>query len=130
MPFNFSGFPHVTTAKAGVVMDGDTFTVGSDGYTITSTLNSWTAFLTAPARSATGVWSVTLKDSAPVVMCSFVQPVLASTHYLSVQQNTDTVDSLGRLVLHWTFNSAGTPADLPADGQFRVFVVYSETSLK
>ena len=132
MPFNFSGIGKQSVAKPGVVSDGELFTVNDGlGLTVTSTLSSFTAFLSNPVRSATGVWSVTMRDSAFKV-CDFeVHTVLPSGVYLSTQLNTITTDSNGRPVLNWTFNSAGTPADLPASGspQFIVYFVYGETSI-
>lgn len=133
MPFNFSGNHKSSLAKMGVVLDGDTFTV-ADGYghTVTSTLASNTIFTKNPVRSATGVWSVTLKESVNEVMDVNVSTVLPGGNYLSTQLNSFTTDSIGRLVLHFTFNVAGTPTDLPASGspQFVVFICYAETSNK
>lgn len=129
MPFKFTGQSHQTVAKLGVVSDGEQVTVGSDGYTVTSTLSSYSAFHQNPSRSATGVWSVTMRDSAFKNILVDVKTVLASGHYLSTQLNTITTDSSGRPVLHWTFNVAGTPTDLPASGQFIVFYEYGETSV-
>lgn len=131
MPFNFSGQAKQTVAKVGVVSDGELFTV-ADGYghTVTSTLSSYTAFLSNPTRSATGVWSVTMRDSANKKIEFDVKTVLPAGTYLSTQLNTITTDSLGRPVLNWTFNSAGTPTDLATTGspQFIVYFVYGETA--
>lgn len=128
MPFNFSGSMKSNVAKLGVVFDGDTFTVDGYGTTVTSTLASNTVFTKNPVRSATGVWSVVLKDVVNEFMVVDVKTVLASGHYLSVQLNSTSLDSQNRPVLNWTFNSAGTPADLPANAKFEVFVCYSESS--
>lgn len=127
MPYNFSGFQVSSTAKPGVVSDGETFTTDGYGTTVTSTMSSYTAFASVPKWSATGVWSLTLKDSAAKVLDVSVNTVLASTHYLSVQQLATTSSSTtGGLILNWVFNVSGTPTDLPANGGFRVYVVYSE----
>lgn len=135
MPYQFTGFEKSYVAKAGVVADGDTFLVsGTDGYTLTSTLSSYSLFTANPVRSDVGVWSVTLKDPAVQSLLEFdVQTVTAAGEYLGVQKNVPTRDSRNRLVLHWTFNNAGTPADFSTgDGvqQFVVYVVYTESSLK
>jgi hypothetical protein len=111
-------------AKPSVVSDGEVITVGSDGYTVTSTLSSFTAFHSNPSRSATGVWSVQMKDVAFKVIDVDVKTMLPSGHYLSTQLLPTTTDSGGKLILNWVFNSAGTPTDLPASGQFLVYVVY------
>lgn len=126
MPF-FSAFPVQYTAKPSVVSDGEVCVTDGYGTTVVSTLSSYTAFHANPVRSATGVWSVQLKDSAFKVVDVDVKTLLASTHYLSTQLlPTTTVN--GKLVLNWVFNVAGTPTDLPANGQFLVFVMYGETS--
>jgi len=131
MPFNFSGEKGAAyVAKLGVVSDGNVYTVSAaDGYTITSPVYSYNAFIGNPVRSATGVWSVTTKDSVAKVIAWDVNTHLPSGHYLGVQLNTPTLDSSGRLVLNWTFNNAGTPADLPTGvgaTHFNVFLEYSE----
>jgi len=133
MPFNFSGNHKSSLAKMGVVFDGDTFVVADgSGQTVTSTLPGNTIFVKNPVRSATGVWSVTLKETVNEIMDLDVVTLLPSGDYLSTQLNLTTVDSLHRLVLHWTFNVAGTPTDLPSSGspQFVVFICYAETSNK
>jgi hypothetical protein len=128
MPFNFSGVSHQTVAKPGIVSDGELITVGADGYTVTSTLSSYSAFKSNPVRSAAGIWSVALKDSPYKLVDFEVKTVLAATNYLGTQLVTPTV-SAGVTTLRWAFNSAGTPTDLPASGQFLVYVVYAETSI-
>ena len=115
-------------AKPSVVHDGEVVTVGSDGYTVTSTLSSFTAFHANPSRSATGVWSVTMKDVAFKVVDVDIKTMLATGHYLSTQLLPTTTDTNGKLVLNWVFNSAGTPTDLPASGSFLVYVAYGWTS--
>jgi hypothetical protein len=126
MPFNFSGHAQIFTAKNGVVIDGDNVTVGTDGYTVTSTINSNTVFNSNPTRSATGVWSVQLKDAAVTVMDFDVKTVLASTHYLSTQLLPNTATAGGLTILNWVFNVAGTPTDLPSTGKFRMSIVYAD----
>ena len=131
MPFNFSGQVGNKVAKLGVVSDGEVFTVGSDGYTLTSNLSQYTAFTANPVHTGTGTWSITTKDNVPRVISGHVETVLASGHYLSTQMNTSTtVSATGQLVLNWTFNVAGTPTDLPSGGQFQIFLQYSETSVR
>lgn len=132
MPFKFTGSKGAAyTAKLGVVSDGDTFLVSAtDGYTLTSTLSTYSAFVVNPTRSGVGLWAVTLKDPLVELMEFDVQTVTAAGEYLSVQKNVPTTDSLGRTVLHWTFNNAGTPADFSTGHgvqQFIVYVVYTET---
>jgi hypothetical protein len=124
-------------AKPGVVSDGEVITVSAtDGYTVTSTLSSFSAFLSNPVRSSTGLWSVTMRDPAFKVIDLDVKTLLTDGYYLSTQLHLPTSDSLGRAVLSWTFNSAGTPADLPTTqpgsvgGSFLVFLMYGETSIK
>lgn len=130
MPFNFSGQVGHKVAKLGVVSDGEVFTVGADGYTLTSTMSPFSIFAAPPSRSATGVWSVTTKDQVVIVIDWDVKTILPSSNYLGAQLNTvTTVSGTGQAVLHWTFNTAGTPADLPASGQFVLYVQYSETSV-
>lgn len=128
MPFNFSGSMKSNVAKLGVVFDGDTFTTdGNNGHTVSSTLASHTVFVKNPVRSATGVWSVGLKDVVNEFMLIDVKTVLSSGTYITCQLNPVTVvNSLP--VLNWTFNVAGTPTDLPAGAKFEVFVCYSESS--
>lgn len=138
MPFQFSGSKGTAyVAKQGVVSDGNLFTV-NDGYgiTVTSTLPSYTIFTANPVRSATGVWSVTTLDSVATsggvlqVIDCHVFTVLPSGDYLSTQMLPFTQNSNGQLVVHWVFNVAGTPTDLPTTGspQFGVFLAYSETN--
>ena len=127
MPFNFTGQRLQNVAKLNVVSDGELVTVGSDGYTVTSTLSSFSAFKSNPVRSSAGVWSVAMKDGINKIINFEVSTVLAPTHYLSTQKLTPTI-SAGITTLNWVFNSAGTPADLPASGQFNVYLVYSESS--
>lgn len=127
MPFNFSGQLKSNVAKLRVVSDGEQITVGSDGYTVTSVLSPNTAFATNPVRSATGVWSATMKDSANRVLDCSVHTVLTSTNYLSTQLLPFTKTTNGALVVNFVFNNAGTPADLPSDGSFLIYVVYSES---
>ena len=133
MPFTWTGTTgHCTDAKLRVVDDGETFTVSaSDGYTITSTLSSLTAFTANPVRSGVGVWSITTKDPINRLIDYDVSTLLQQGHFLSVQKNLTTKDALGRAVLNFTFNTAGTPADLPVDGyaqQFLVHVRYTESN--
>src|ERR1022692_5058467 len=125
MPY-FSSFPKQNTAKPGVVSDGEVIVVGTDGYTVSSSLSSWTAFHANPARSSAGVWSVQLKDCVQKVIDVHVASMLASTHYLSVQLLPTTTAANGQLILNWVFNSAGTPTDLPSLGSFLVYVMYGE----
>ena len=94
--------------------------------TLSSAPAQYTAFLT-PVRSATGVWSVTLKDIAVLVQDVNICTILPTGEYISTQLLPSTVSSTGQLVVNWVFNVAGTPTDLPFPGQFRVYVVYSET---
>lgn len=129
MPFNFTGQKTQDCAKLGVVSDGELIVVGTDGYSVTSTLSSYTAYLSNPVRSAVGVWSVTLKDSAYKIIDVQVATLLAAGSYLSTQLRPVTLDSQGRPVLHWGFNVAGTLTELPSGGSFIVYVVYSETSV-
>lgn len=128
MPFNFTGQKTQTVAKLLVVSDGELVTVAADGYTVTSTLSSFTAFKTNPVRSSAGVWSVALKDGINKIIDLEVKTVLAATNYLSTQLVTPTVSN-GITTLHWIFNVAGTPTDLPANGQFVVYICYSESSV-
>jgi hypothetical protein len=95
--------------------------------TLSSAPSPYTIFAGAPVRSATGVWSATLKDIAVRVCNVDVTTVLPSGEYLVVQQLPDTKTSGGALVVNWVFNNAGTPTDLPYPGQFRLFCEYSET---
>lgn len=126
MPFNFSGQSHQSVAKLGVVSDGENITVFTDGYTVTSTLSASSIFAANPSRSAVGTWSIQLKDIATNVIEVDVQPVLSSG-YLSVQHRPVTAASPGgQAILHWVFNNAGTPTDLPSNGAFRIFVVYTD----
>ncbi len=134
MPFTFSGFNGAGyTAKPGVVSDGDTFLVSAtDGYTLTSTLNTYTFFVGQPTRSGVGVWSITLKDTIVELLDFEVVTLTASGQYLSTQKNVPTLDTNGRTVLHWTFNNAGTPADFSTGHgvqQFVVYVSYCETRI-
>ena len=129
MPFQFTGDSHQTVAKRGVVSDGELWTTDGYGTTVISGQSSWSAFLSIPVRASTGVWSVTMKDSMVKVICFHVASVLPTGDYLDVQRNTITLDSSGRPVLHWTFNVAGTPTDLPASGQINVTFWYSETRM-
>jgi hypothetical protein len=111
---DFTAFQPQYQAKPQVVADGEIISVSSvDGYTVTSTLSSYTAFHSNPVRSATGVWSVTMKDVAFKVTDIDVKTMLPSGHYLSTQLLPNTLDSNGHLVINWVFNSAGTPSDLP-----------------
>ena len=128
MPFNFTGQRLQNVAKLGVVSDGEVFVTDGYGTTVVSGLSNYSAFASVPVRSATGVWSVQMKDSASKVLLVEVKTMLASTHYLSVQLLPTTVASGGQLVLNWVCNVAGTPADLPASGQMNVFVMYAESS--
>lgn len=127
MPF-FSSFAKQNVAKPGVVSDGEVYTTdGYNGHTVPAVPSSWTAFRGVPVRSATGVWSVTMKDSAQRVIDINVKTLLASGNYLSVQLLPTTADANGRLVINWVFNSAGTPTDIGVSSQFAVYVVYGET---
>jgi hypothetical protein len=69
-----------------------------------------------------------MKDSAFKVLNVHVASSLTTGNYLSTQLKPTTTSTGGSLILNWVFNNAGTPADLPASGTFRVYVVYSETS--
>jgi hypothetical protein len=127
MPF-FSSFAKQNVAKPGVVSDGDVFTTdGYNGHTC-SLPSSWTAFHAAPVRSATGVWSVQMKEGVQRVIDVDVKTLLASGTYLSTQLLPTTTASGGQLILNWCFNVAGTPTDIATSSQFLVFVMYSETS--
>lgn len=131
MPYNFSGQLKSNVAKLGVVFDGELFTVADGyGYTVTSTLSPYTAFANNAVRSATGVWSVTMKDSANRILDCEVRTVLSTGNYLGSQLLPFTTTSNGALVINWVFNNAGTPTDLPSSGspQFLVYVVYSESA--
>lgn len=128
MPFNFTGQTVSYQAKPSVVSDGEVCVTDGYGQLVTSTLSSWTAFKANPVRSATGVWSVTLKDTAFKVLNVDVKTMLSTGNYLSTQLKPTTTDASGHLVLNWVFNSAGTPTDLPANGQFLVYVKYCEQS--
>lgn len=130
MPFKFSGQVSNKVAKLGVISDGDVFTADGYGTGVASTLFPYTIFLANPVRSATGVWSVTTKDQVVRVIDMEVRTLLPTGNYLGTQLKPTTfVASTGQAVLHWVFNNAGTPADLPAGGQFLVYLVYAETSV-
>ena len=133
MAFNYSSQKGaVSLVKLRVEEDGELFTV-ADGYgeTVTSVLSERTAFAANPVRSATGVWSVTMKDPASKILDVNIQTLLPTASYLAVQLKPTTSNSTsGALVLNWVFNVAGTPTDLPSTGtpQFLIHVVWSESS--
>src|ERR1019366_5809604 len=137
MPFRFTGRNGIDihVAKNAVVFDGDTFTTDGYGEVVTSTLSPNTAFAAVPVRSAAGVWSVAMKDSAVSVLDVSVESIMV-TSPVSVSNQSQVqllaVSSVasgwnaGALVLNWVFHIAGVPTDLPANSKFRVFVCYSE----
>jgi hypothetical protein len=125
---DFSAKTTAFFAKPSVVSDGEVVTVGSDGYTVTSTLSSFSAFHSNPSRSAAGVWSVQMKDTAFKVVDVDVKTLLTTGNYLSTQLKPTTTATGGQLILNWVFNVAGTPTDLPASGSFLIYVVYGWTS--
>lgn len=134
MPFKFTGYKGAAySAKPGVVSDGETFTVSeADGYTLTSTLSTYSAFVSNPVRGGVGVFSLTLKDSTVMLLDFEVETLTTDGYYLSCQKNLPTVDSLGRTVLHFTFHNAGTPANFQTgqgDQKFIVHVKYTETRI-
>lgn len=128
MAFNYvSQKGSVSAVKHRLESDVQVFTV-NDGYghAVTSTMPSLTAFAANPVRSATGVWSVTMKDVVPTLegqLHFVVTTILASGNYLSVQMLPFTTNATtGQLVVNWVFNVAGTPTDLPSSGspQFEI----------
>ena len=129
MPYNFTGVTVNYHAKLGVVSDGEVCTTDGYGQVVTRKLSPYTAFAANPVRASTGLWSVTMKDSAVRVLDYDVRTLLTTGNYLGTQLKPTTKDANGRLVLNWVFNSAGTPTDLPANGQFIVYVKYSEVNV-
>ncbi len=132
MPINFSGFNESFTAKGRCVRDGEFFTTdSSNGHTVPTFPSSYSAFKGVPVRSATGVWSVTMKDVAYKVLNVEVRPYTTTANAVGVIMQPNTTDSAGRLVLNWTFVTYGstTPADIAASQVFGVFVDYSEASI-
>lgn len=130
---SFSGYVVVHTAKGSCVIDGEIFTTdSSNGHTVPTFPSSYSAFLGVPVRSATGVWSVTMKDPAYKSLFCHVEPLqaLAAPALRAVMQ-APTTDSVGRQVLNWTFVAAGgnTATDIAASQQFQVTNIYSETSI-
>ena len=129
MPY-FTATQIMYQAKQGVVNDGEVITVGSDGYTVTSTLSSYSAFSSNPKRGASaGVWSVTMKDSYFKVTNVHIATMLPTGNYLGTQLISAGPDTNGKLVLKWVFNVSGTPTDLPASGQFIVSFSAAETNM-
>lgn len=127
MPFNFSGQSHQTVAKQGVVSDGDTFTVGSDGYTITSTMNPFSAFVGLPARASAGAWSIQLKDRAVQILAVHISSEQAAV--LLTQLNLTTIVN-GKTQINWTFvNTSGAATDLAANAKFKVWVEYTDAKV-
>jgi hypothetical protein len=138
MSYSFTGSTVQETAKVGVKSDGEVISISNvDGYTVTSTLSSYCAFLSNPVRASTGKWSITLKDPAYKVIMWDVSTILPDGYYLVTQKNTLTTssaaNSLGNLVLNWQFNSAGTPSDFPTNAgtslAFIISIMYSTTSI-
>lgn len=126
MPFNWSGQISNKVAKLGVVSDGNLYTVGSDGYTLTNATNPYSAFL-QPVHSGTGVWSITTKDNCPVPIVVVISAVTASG-YLQAQLRPYTkVTATGQTVVNWIFNESGTPTDLSSGDSFQVYFQYGET---
>jgi hypothetical protein len=98
--------------------------------TFGGTNGPYSCFTGPPVRTGVGTWSITTKDSVPVTIDVAIKTVLPAGSYLAVQENTSTTVALtGQKVLNWTFNSAGTPTDLPYPGSMRVFLMYAETKV-
>jgi hypothetical protein len=95
--------------------------------TTASKPSAYSIFAGSPVRSATGVWSLTTKDSVVVTCDVNIVSILPTGGYISTQLLPDTIDATGRKVINWVFNVAGTPTDLPYPGQFRAWMAYSET---
>lgn len=117
--------------KPQVKADGEIISVSStDGYTVTSTLSGFSMFHGNPSRSATGVWSAVLNDGYFAVTDVSVSTILPSGQYVSTQLLPISLDSSGRTVINWVFNSAGTPTDLPqvAHCQFIIHVELTRSS--
>lgn len=105
--------------------------VGSDGYTVKSTLVPDTLF-SSFARTATGLWTATLKDPYPCNLNYFnVVPQLytsSSPAIVFFVLLSDTVGTAGGTlstgatpnVIHFMFaNSSGSAEDLPAGAGFK-----------
>ena len=130
---SFSGYKTQTTAKGGVVSDGEFYTTsGSAGAQKVAVIPStYSAFLNVPVRTGTGVWKVTMRDPAYKVQFAQVTPFTTAANAVGVVMQPNTTDSSGRLVLNWTFCTIGTntPADIAAAQVFNVYVEYSEASI-
>jgi len=129
---SFSGFVVVHSAKGATMIDGEIYqTDASTGHTVPVIPSTYSAFLGVPVRSATGVWSVTMRDPAfRVILCDVI-PLQAVGSAVGVVMQAPTNDSTGRQVIHWTFCTIGTatPADIGTSQKFQVVSIYSETSV-
>lgn len=128
----FAAFRLQFTAKGDVVTDGEIYTTdASTGHTVPVIPSTYTAFHTVPVRSATGVWSVTMKEQVYKVLFAYVVPITTVANTVDVSMQPTTTTSTGKLVVNWTFRTVGTttPADIGVSEAFQVFVVYSNTSV-
>jgi hypothetical protein len=129
---SFSAFEVLRTAKGACVFDGEFYTTdSSNGHTVPVIPSTYSAFKGVPVRSGTGVWSVTMRDPAFKVLLAEVKSFTTTGNAVSVIMQANTTDSVGRLVINWTFCTFGTttPADITTSAVFNVFVAYSETSV-
>lgn len=130
---SFSGFQTQFTAKGRVVSDGEIFvTSGAAGaQTVPVIPSSYTAFKGVPVRTGTGIWKVTMLDTAFKVLFASVKVMSTTGAYLDAILQPVTLDSAGRPVINWTFCTVGTatPADVATATSFNVFVMYSEASI-
>ena len=129
---SFSAYPKLVSAKGQTCIDGEIFvTDASTGHTVPVIPSTYTAFRGVPVRSATGVWSVTMRDPAYRTILALVTPMVAAAAGVDVVMQLPTADSAGRQVINWTFCTVGTdtPADIGTSQAFQVTSIYSETSI-